>query len=386
MEEVFDELETTVISEMASGANTLVPLSQQQIEEAAGDDPDPKFQTFIIESGWSRSKRYYGPQVMESISEQVNNSADPVVGYKGHISPDRAPYDFPDIQFRWIKSKMQVSGEKVKLLVKAYLLPGTKAREYAERGIKVPISIRGDAEQRPIKGGVEVRNFDLESIDMARPRKAGMGGRPVALTSEMEGGSTEVDSKEIAALSYDELKTHNPLLVEKIESDARKDLEGKVSEMETKDEESKKTIDLISKLRKLLGIDDEADVLEVVGMTLAELKKQTGKAREAILDGVLKSRFKDETHRSLVRRLVVSEMADAEIPDGDSDAAKLKVTEMVNTFIDADPQLKELASEMTDGGGANPPGGDEPDRDGDKNREIKPGFENDRISVRKVTV
>jgi len=382
MPEIFDEFEVTQVSEMAAGASTLVPLTEAMVNEIVGDDPDPKFATYIIEGGWSKSKRYYGPKVLDSISEQINTSDDPVVGYKGHISPDRDAYDFPDIQCRWVRSKIQAGGDKVKLLVKAYLLPGTKAREYAERGLKVPISIRGNGDQRPIKGGVEVSNFELESIDMARPRKAGMGGRLVGVTSEMEEGR-EVDGKDIAALTYDDLKSHNSLLLEKIESDAKKPLAEQISEMEKKDEAAEENVTLISKLREALGISEDADILEVVGKTLDELKKNTTKAREGILNSVLEKRFKDDTQRGLVRRILATEMEDAEIPD-DAEAAKIKIAEMVNTAIDEDEQLKALASEMDSGGGANLNGGGSEGEKGrtGKKREIKPGYENERIKVR----
>lgn len=385
MEEIVDVLETTLISEMASGASTLVPLSPELVREIAGNDPDPQFATYIIEGGWSKMRRYYGPQVLDSISEQINSAADPVVGYQGHIPPDQIGYAFPDIQFRWVKAKMQTGGEKAKLLVKAYLLPGSKAREYVERGLKVPISISGSADQRPIKGGVEVRNFDLESIDMARPRKAGMGGRLVGVTSEMEGG-TSVDGKEIAALSEDDLKAHNPLLVKKIEEDAKTPLETRISEMTDEKKTADEQTTLISKLREALGIDEDADILEVVGTTMAELKKSTVKAREAILDGVLAKRFKDASQRGLVKRILATEMDGSEFPDGNDDAAKLKITEMVNSAIDNDESLKALATEMEDGGGASVNGGGSEDgkrREGGK-RELKPGYENERISVSKV--
>lgn len=384
MEEIVDVLESTLVSEMASGASTLVPLSPEVVREIAGDDPDPKFATYIIEGGWSKSRRYYGPQVLDSISEQINNASEQIVGYQGHIPPDQVSYAFPDIQFRWVKAKIQAGGEKAKLLVKAYLLPGSKAREYVERGLKVPISISGAADFRPIKGGAEVREFDLESIDMARPRKAGMGGRLVGVTSEMEGG-TQVDGKEIAALSEDDLKAHNPLLVKKLQEDVKTPLETRITEMEGEKTAADEQATLISKLREALGINEDADILEVVGATMAELRKSTVKAREAILDGVLIKRFKDETQRGLVKRILATEMENTEFPDESDDAAKLKITEMVNSAIDNDESLKALASEMEDGGGASVNGGGsegETKRSG--SRELKPGYSNERIAVHKV--
>jgi hypothetical protein len=387
MEEIVDILESTQVMEMAAGASTLVPLSPEQVREVAGEDPDPKLATYIIEGGWSKSRRYYGPQVIQEISDQINDNTGDIVGYQGHITPEMRPYAFPDIQFRWVKSKVQAGGDKVKLLAKAYLLPGSKAREYAERGLKVPISISGEADQRPIKGGVEVRNYDLESIDMARPRKAGMGGRLVALTSEMESeGRKAVEPKDIAALSEDELRTHAPLLVKEIESKATESLKTRVTEMEGAQEDAEKNTDLIAKIRTALEIDESADVLDVIGKTLTELKAQGIKAREGILDTILTKRFKDEKQRKLVRRVLATEMENIEIPDGSDDAAKVKITEMVNKAIDEDEDLKELATEMEDGGGANSDGGGhegQSRREGTQ-RELKPGYSNDRITVRKA--
>jgi hypothetical protein len=221
---------------------------------------------------------------------------------------------------------------------------------------------------------------------MARPRKAGMGGRLVGITSEMEEGSA-VDGKEIAALNYDDLKTHNPLLLEKIEADAQKPLSTKISEMEEKGKGADENVELITKLREALGIGEDADILEVIGTTLSELKKNTTKAREGILNGILEKRFKDEKDRGLVRRILATEMEDAELPE-DPEAAKVKVTEMVNKFIDEDEDLKEIASEMEDGGGANTNGGgnstETKRREGESKRKIEPGYENDRIKVRKA--
>jgi hypothetical protein len=383
MEEICDELSVSnIVSEMASGATTLVPLTAEKVQEIVGDDDDPQFATFIIDGGWSKSRRYWGPVILDKIAEQVNSSSD-VVGYQGHISPDRDAYDFPDIQMRWARAKIQTGGDTVKLLVKAYLLPGSKARDYVKRGLKFPVSIRGDAEYRPTKGGVEVKDFDLESIDMARPRKAGMGGRLAMVTSEMEGGK-EVDGKEIAALSLDDLKAHNPLLVEKIENDACKPLNTKVSEMETENEAAQENVALMAKLREALGLDADADILEVIKKNLTALKESTKDAREAILDGVLKQRFKNDKDRALVRRVLASEMKNAELPD-DPEEKKVKVTEMVNNFIDNDDDLKEIASEMESGGGTDLPNGDRSnDRSNGGKRELKPGYENDRIKVRKA--
>ena len=119
------------------------------------------------------------------------------------------------------------------------------------------VSWRGQAAEIPYEKGVRVKKFQIESIDLSRPRKAGMSARLVgALTSEMEEGGRQVDAKEIAALTMNDLRAHAPQLVESIEKDARNPLETKVSEMETEATETKKVIDFLPKLREILGLDD----------------------------------------------------------------------------------------------------------------------------------
>lgn len=383
MDEIYDSFPATVVSEMASGADTLVPLSRDLVEEITSDDDDPKFATFVIESGWSKSKRYWGPEVLDSISEQINKGDDPIVGYMGHIRPEDDAYSFPDIQLRWLKSRVQVSSDKVKLFAKAYVLPGTKGREYLKRGLARSVSIKGLADQIPMKGGLKMANFDLESIDLARPRKAGMSARLVgALTSEMSEGRQAVESKDIAALSEAELREHNPLLVKEIEENAKKPLTEKVSEMETKEEDAKANTNTLVEIRKALNIDENADVLEILGATLSKLKEQGKELREKLLKDVLEKRFKDEGTRVLATRLIASEMSDKEIPD-DPDSAKVKVTEMVNELIDGDADLKKLAVVEQTGSDQPNLGGKENDRS-NGTKEMKPGHEDEFVSVRKV--
>ena len=383
-ESVYDTFEATVVSEMASGAQALLPLDQEVISRVTEGDDDPKFATFLIESGWSNNKRYWGASVFESVQEQINSATEPIVGYLGHIPPDQEGFAFPDIQLQWLKSRLQVSQDKVKMLVKAYALPASKGKDYLSRGLVKSISWRGNALLKPIQGGVEVKDFKLESIDLSRPRKAGMQAALVGggLTSEME-GRNDVKPDEIGALALNELRAHNSELVKAIEDEAKKPLETTISEMEATAEEVKPQLDLIPEIRKLLGMKEDGDILEVLGQTMTQLREAGKTAKDAILDKAIARKFKDESTRKLVKRIIASEMDGIEL-SGDEKKDEEAISEKVNEMVDNDVDLKELVSEMEEGREGDG-GGSTQNGDGDRRtREIKDGFSNERISVRKA--
>jgi hypothetical protein len=359
-----------------------LPLDATTIQEVAGDDPDPQFATFVIEGGMSKSKRLWGDDVMTSIAEQINKATDPVVGYMGHIPEKDQPYVFPDIQMQWVKAKVDVFSDKVRLVAKAYLLPDTKARDYIKRKLVKTVSPSGDCFQVPIKGGVRVKEFDLKSIDLSRPRMAGLRTALVGVASEMENseGRKTVEVNEIRGLSEEQLREHNPLLVKAIEEKAQEKQTAKISEMEDKAKNADEAQELISKLREALGLDDKADILDVIRANMEKLSAQGKAIKTKLLQGVLENKFKDESHQRLVARALATEMEGTELPEN-ADEAKVKVTEMVNNFIDSDDEIKKLAvSEQTDAGGG--VGNREKVNSGNGRIKMEDGFENEYVTVR----
>lgn len=353
--DIQDNFTGELVTEMATGTAALVSLDPALVTEITQGDEDPVFVTYAIESGWSVNRRYWPPEVLTKIAEQVNQSTDPVVGYRGHIPPAEDGFSFPEIGLHWLKATTQISSDKSKLFVKAYALPGTKAREYIKRKLAKTISVSGKALLKPIKGGVAVSDFDLESIDLARPRTAGMKTQLVAVTQEMEDDT--VKPEEIAALQENELRAHNPGLVTSIETEAKKPLETKISEMETEAENSNGNADLLTKIREALGIDENADILAIVGETVGKLKQAVQDSREKMFDEVLEKKFKNENTRNLVRRLAVSEMQSEDTEEMDEDKYREHVEKRVTEMIENDADLKALASEHETGGGRSLSGG-----------------------------
>jgi hypothetical protein len=384
--EIFDPV--TIVSEMASGSDVLVTIAPDVIAKVIDGDSDPKFATFVIASGWSKSNRLWDVPIFDSVHEQIskaNDEGDPVVGYLGHIKPDDDPYSFPEIQFQWLRSALKKVGDKAHIFTKAYVLPETKARYYLKKGLAKSVSWYGQASQIPFQKGVRVSDFKLESIDLARPRKAGMSARLVgALTSEMSNGGNEVKPEEIASLQENELRAHNPALVTKIEDAAKKPLSDKVSEMEGNAEALKKDADVVPKLREILGIDKDADPVEFVKKMAQQLSDAGKGLREKLLDSILAKKFKDVEDKhtlSLIRRTLVSEMNGKEISLSGDDAKDEKaISDVVNTAIDGDDDLKALVSEMENAPPSLPVTGR--GREGEGQKEIKPGYDDSYMSVR----
>ncbi len=384
----------TIAVEQATGTGVLVPLPKAMIEEIQESDNDPRFATFVIESGWSRSKRFWGEDIFRKAQEQIEESSmgEPIVGYLGHIRPENDPFDFPDIQFHWLKSKLQMAGDKARLFVKAHVLPDTKARYYLSKKLARTVSWRGPVSQIPFQHGVKIRDFTLESIDLARPRAAGMSARMVGgLTSEMEErtdeGRNDVKPDEIAALQENELRAHNAGLVTSIETAAAKPHLDKVSEMSTEVETLKPQADLIPEIRKLFGMKEDADVLEVLSNVVQTMKQAGQTVVDGLLDKVLEKKFTDSKTRGLVRRVLVGEMRSNESfePTGDAEKDEAKIAEMVNEIVDKDDDLKEMVSEMEELP-ASPAGAGSGNSDQERGgkRELKPGFTNKRIRVKSV--
>lgn len=377
-QEIFEDFET--VSEMTTDPGGLVPLPPEIVAEVTEGDDDPRFATFVIESGWSKSKRYWGPELFGEVVSEINNAArnEPIVGYMGHIRPDDHGYAFPEIQLQWVGAKLLQGGEKAKMAVKAYVLPGTKGRDYLKRGIVKTVSWRGVMSGSPFQKGERVDKFRIESIDLSRPRAAGMSARLAgALSSEMEERSDQVKPEEIAALQQNELRAHNPSLVEAIEKDARTTLETKVSEMETEAESHKPVLDLLPQLRGILGLKDDTDEITVVQTAISKIKSEAKSLRESILDKVLEKRFKDadKADVTLLRRVLVGEMQDVELV-GDEKADEKVISEMVDSVIDGDDDLKKTVSEMEEAPAAPPTTGTE------RNGEWKPGMSTSNVRVK----
>lgn len=345
---------TATVGEVTADVGEIVKIDSHRLDRIKAADPSEhpaKFVTVEVESGWSNNKRHWPSKVIDSIAEQVRSSEP--VGYKGHplLRKDfDKGSDYPDPQTLWLSAISTLSEKGKRLLVKGYNITDQIRRELAS-GATRTVSICGDATMRVVKGGYEVEEFSLDSIDWARPGSAGMAGRVVALTAEMEDddeGSEIVKPEDIANLTEGDLRRHNPDLVTQIEGVGEqrkeKDMEQKVGEQEAAVEAAKPDVDAVAEIRKLLNLDEKANVFEAVGEVLAKAKAGLKAEYEKTVDKLL-DKVENEDVRALVKQLV-GEM-DASTVENEEDATK-QAEEKVAEILDTNPTVKKIIGEMVE--------------------------------------
>lgn len=323
-----------------------VPMSNERVNRIKAQDTDPMFLVIEIEEGMSKSKRQWPGSVLRSISEQVNEKLP--VGYRGHIKDEDDPFVFPEPQIAWLGAAVSERSGKTVVRAKGYVL-NSEAKRLIGLGVLNEFSVRGNASQTPlVGGGLEVKTFDLESIDFARPNRGGMKTKIISITSEMEGGN-QVDGKDIAALTEEELRAHNPLLVNKIETDAKGNLETKVAEQETalKGAEDKDT--LLQSIRQKLGLDESADVLENLTAIMDRVEGAVRTEVRTFIKEKVADKVKNERGQQLVLRMV-GEMQDVTPAVDDTgkltDATKKAIEDKLNDTFENDEDVKAIVSEQ----------------------------------------
>jgi hypothetical protein len=344
-EEIHGELLSCTIAEMgAAEATPTVPIDAKVMEKIKSRDPEPNFVVVAIESGISRSKRIWTPEILEKVARQVNEKQP--VAYKGHIPIKDNDTAMPDPQTVWLAATTTRVGDKVTLYVKGYNLPKADVRGWLEFDAINSVSIRGDSTMRPTKGGYMVTDFDLESIDWSRKNRSGMQARVVSIASEMEGGNS-VEPKDIAALDESELRTHGPLLVAEIERQAKEPLESTIAEMETATAELTPFQETVTTIREKLGLKPEDDPVAAVTDLIDRVEGAARTEIKAFVDAAIEKVAGKNNERGvkLIRRLV-GEMEtnyDGEL----NDDLKAKIESDLQAEIDSDEDIKGIVSEMS---------------------------------------
>lgn len=323
-----------------------VAVSGERVEKIKATDDDPMFVTIEIEEGMSKSQRMWSGSILRSIAEQVNQKLP--VGYQGHIKDEDDAFAFPDPQIAWLGATAFQDNGKTKVRVKGYVL-SKEAKRLLDLGVLTEFSVRGNAKQMPmVGGGVDIRQFDLETIDFARPNRGGMKTRVVKIASEMEGGKT-VDEKEIAALTVNDLRTHNSNVVTQIENAAKADLETKVSEQETALEATKEDTTLLQSVRTTLGLDENGDILENLTAIMDRVEGAVRTEVRNFIKDKITDKVKGEQEQKLVLRMV-GEMTDVKAQVDDDGKLTAETEKALQAKLDeafeSDEEVKAIVTEQ----------------------------------------
>lgn len=334
------------IGEMGPAVAPDIPVPEDFMNTVRGVDDDPLFVTVEVESGWSKSKRNWKPEHLKTVIDKVNK--DRMAGNLGHPLLDEKEHErgFPIPQVAWVAAKGTQIGDVFRATFKGYVLKTAQARELLKLGLIDGVSIFGDSRMKPVTGGYEVISFSPETIDFARKGRSGMKSRVVALTGEQEtakGGNT-VEPKDIAALSVDEIRTHAPLVYEKIQSDATDPLNTKIGEQETAIGVMKPDVDLVGEIRKLLKLEEGENPVEKITNLMQRIEDAGRDEIKAFINSLIDKRVKTDRGKALLRRFIGEMESDYEGPL--TDELKTKITADFNEQIDGDDELKELVGEM----------------------------------------
>lgn len=339
-----------VVAEMANDSTSAgsadVPVDNGLMTRYLALDPEPhpaKFVTVEIKSGFSKSKRNWRPEILEAIAAQVNNQHP--VGNKGHIKKEDYDSVYPEPQTVWLGAVCTKKGNQAVLRVKGYNLPKSDIRQHLQFNAVNGVSVYGKSRLRPIPGGHEVVDFDLETIDWSRKNRSGMEASVVSVTSENEKlGGTAVEPKDIAALSEDELRTHAPLLVKEIESKAKKPLEDQVAEMQPKVEDAEADAEVVGKISELLKSAEGENPVEKVTNLLSKIETSAKAEIKAFIRELVGKKVKTERGQALVLRLVGEMESEYEGPL--TDDLKKKIEEDFTKAVEGDEDVKAVIGEM----------------------------------------
>lgn len=319
----------------------VVPVDQAIVDKIKAHDPDAKFAVFEVESGMSKSNRNWRPELLDKVAGVVN-SAHPVA-YKGHIDPKDDHSAFPAIHAMWLGAKtVPLPNGQKKLQVKCWLRTA-EIREEVALGMVTGISVRGDIKYRPLpNGGMDVVDFDLESIDFTRKGRNGMPSRLLHIGSEQITGGNRVEPRDIALISEQELRTHHPLLVKKIEDDATATLNTKIGEMTTVAATVQPQIDILEEIKKLLKLSDGENAVEKVAALISKVEEAGKEAVRNFIKETAAKKVKGNLAQQLVARSVGEQI---DLSATLTDEYKTQIEGKVDAAIDADDAIKEFKVE-----------------------------------------
>lgn len=326
------------VSEMVGDVSQVVRLNQNRVQELLDDyeDDKPQFPILRVTAGEvSGSGNHWPDSILANVAEQINSDEKP--GYWGHVKPDDRGYVFPDPETLWLGATVKNESGKPVLYVKGYNIPGGRARRH--RSLARVTSWAGKASGRVVSGVRNVEKFVLESIDWARPGSQGMNARVIAFATEMKGGEKDMAEVDLSKVTLEDIKSGNPALFTLMRNQVEAELN--VSEMKDAQDQLSERDTLIDKLRKLLKIDDKADIEEAI-VTMVEqvdnLGATTLKEKVATyLSEKFKGDDKEKARKTLLRLLPVTEM------EGLSDEDLKK---KVDETLDSDEEIKEVVTEM----------------------------------------
>lgn len=284
------------VAEMSDGSkfNIDVPLPKSvNVAELTEGDDEPMF--VIIEAlneSVSKNGRKYDSKTLQSVADQINTKKPDA--YMGHLEDKDRPYKNPTSQTLWLGAKVNEVEGKKRLFVKGYVLPYAKElRQYLKAakavGKNVAVSVYGKAREvlDSVTNSNLVRDFNLESIDWARPGSEGIQTLGIlGITKEMEQEKKD-DNWESVLDTY---------------STVRESVENELREKIKKDHSTK-----LATIAEQLNVE-ESEIVNVVSEMKNTISRQERELTDHFINREIEEKIPTKTGRSVVKRLVIAEM------------------------------------------------------------------------------
>ncbi|NPV30641.1 MAG: hypothetical protein HPY58_13540 [Firmicutes bacterium] len=297
-----------------------VPLAPwANLEALKAGDPEPMEVVVEIPAGYSKRGWYYRPEALQKIVGEVMSQGLP--GFLGHQKPEEVDYAFPTPATHWVGALWKDGKAYIRGVV-------DKAASDLKRWIKAnvvrTVSIFGVPKLQQVAGETHVVDYKPLSIDWTPLGRAGMPTAVVAI-GEMDeiigGGQTPMSWKELMGQLKDMLakgEVTKELLIGEIDAGFM--------------QEHTKAVETLVKVKEVLGIVGEMDVVKVAAEAREALEAKRQAEREKLIDEVLQEKVSGEMAQALVRKMLqVPENATKEQIAGEID--KLLADEAIKAAL-----------------------------------------------------
>ena len=299
-----------------------VPLaSWADLQALKADDPEPMEVVVEIPAGKSRRGWNYRPEALQKIVGEVMNQGLP--GFLGHQKPEDVDHQFPTPVTHWVGALWKDG--------KAYFRGVVdKAASDLKRWIKAKavrqVSIFGVPKLQKVNGETHVVDYKPLSIDWTPLNRAGMPTSVVAIGEMDEILPTDMVDGEMKEDIGGEQKTMNwkELVAQLKTMLANKEVTlGQIAgEMGWKPEEVAGEIDsnwlkevteaieTLGKVKEVLGVTGEMDVVQVAQDAKKTLDESLKAAREKLIEETIKEKVAGEMAQALIKKML-------QLPEGE---------------------------------------------------------------------
>lgn len=312
-------VQAVISGEMRVEDVPLAPWADLQALKAG--DPEPMEVVVEIPAGKSRRGWNYTPEALKAIVGEVMSQGLP--GFLGHQKPENIDYEFPTPVTHWVGALWKDG--------KAYFRGVIdKVANDLKRWIKAKairqVSIYGIPKLQKINGETHVVDYKPLSIDWTPLNRAGMPTSVVAIGEMDEILPTDIIDEEMKEDIGGEQKTMNwKELVAQLKTmlnNKEVTLAQIAGEMGWKPEEIAGEIDsnwlkevtgaieTLGKVKEVLGVTGEMDVIKVATDAKKALDESIKVAREKLVDETIKEKVAGEMAQALIKKML-------QLPEGE---------------------------------------------------------------------